>query len=426
MIIQHPIFKNSDKRYRTEAFPVFNYSMQGRAAVSPTGYAIELRDRFGDLKGRLDSLVTSVSWDWRAIGGCGSARLTIKSGYLDFEILSDDDIRIYYPINGEQELMYRGYVETARPRLSSSEQIDISCMGYWGFLKRLIVHENGLEKVYNGNELTATLRTILNDFVFPKTGITLGTIESSKYSADLLSFKTDVEGAINTLIDLVGNVECGVDENLQFYWHNQNQKIAHRFYVGEHLTDFSDSVDFKNIVNKIYFEGGKVNGSAFQMVGESVSSQKKFGVREDILSNGSITTTSVANAYIQGWFRKRNIPLRKASARLANINKRLEKNRPFGAVAIIDKDSFQDRVYYGMIADGGSEILYGKTRRGGANKKYGTTIKYQIDHISYSVSPEDSRIHASIQFADHNLISETSAYLKRIENQINSNRQRDL
>jgi hypothetical protein len=426
MIINYPLFKDTDKRFRIEANPAFNYFSGIRAPVAPTGYAIELRDRFGELKARLETHVSSVSWDWRAIGGCGQARLRIIGDYLRYEIQADDDIRIYYPINGTQELMYRGYVETVKPRLSSTESIDVSCMGYWGFLKRFIISDNGLEKEYLGNEITRTLRNILADFIFPKSPITLGTIDASVFSTDVLKFKGDVESAVMTLVDLVGTVECGVDENLQFYWHNQDFSIANRFYVGDHLTDFTDSIDYKGIVNKVYFEGGKVNGSAFQMVGESISSQKKFGVREDIISNGSITTTSVANTFMQGWFKKKNIPIRKASAKLVNINKRLENNKPFGGVAVVDKDSFQDRVYYGATVDGGSEVEYGKYRSGGDNKKYGTSSKYQIDHISYSVSEEDGKIDASIQFADHNLISESSAFLKRLELTSNANRQRSL
>jgi hypothetical protein len=84
MIINYPLFKDSDKRFRIEATPIFTYFSGVRAPVAPTGYAIELRDRFGELKGRLDSHVTSVSWDWRAIGGCGQARLRITGDYLKY------------------------------------------------------------------------------------------------------------------------------------------------------------------------------------------------------------------------------------------------------------------------------------------------------------------------------------------------------
>jgi len=426
MIINYPLFKDSDKRFRIEATPAFNYFSGVRAPSQPTTYAIELRDRFGELKGRIEHLVPSVSWDWRAIGGCGTARLRIVGDYLRFDIQSDDDIRIYYPINGTQELMYRGYVETVKPHLSSTESIDISCMGYWGWLKRLIIHENGVAKQYLGDEMTNTLKSIINEFVSSKTDIKIGTVEPSEYSADVLSFKGDVEDAVSTLIDLVGNVECGVDQDLNFYWYNRDFEIRNRFYVGDHLTDFSDSIEYKGIINRIFFEGGKVNGATFQMVGESVSSQRKFGVREEIISNGSITTTSVANQYMQGLFREKNIPRRKATARLTNINKRIEDRKPFGAVAIVDKDSFQDRVYYGATGDGGSEVIYGRTKYGGDNKKYGTTARYQIDHISYSVSDQDGRINCSLQFADHNLISETSAFLKRLELTTNANRQRSF
>lgn len=396
---------------------------------TPTKYTIELRDKSFVLKKRLEAWATRVSWEWNAFGGCGRAQLTVEGDYKRFDVEADDDIRIYLPNTGlaAADLRYRGYVEHVAPSITGGKQsINIECQGYFAWLDRLIVHDTGEEKVYYGQEVSAIVDDIIDSFVVSKTSITRGTTEASSVSPDVISFKGKVRDVIRTLVDLVGNVECGVDANLQFYWYNRTKTFKDRFFVGSNVTKIDDRVDFKNIINKIYFEGGDVNGTAFQTTGESSRSQAKYGVFEIILQNGSITTKATADQYIKAYLAEKAIPQRQLCVSVKNINKILESRFPMGAVAIVDKDVYQHALIYGTTANGGSNVLFGKAQAGGSNKKYGTTPRNQIDRISYSFTPEAGRLNADIQFGNSLSASRASAAMKQLEDNLNAVRQRSL
>src|SRR3990167_5107143 len=65
--------------------------------VSPSRYAIEIRDKNFRLKDRIENAVTNLQWEWNRIGGCGKATMTIDGNYLRLSVSPDDDVRIYLP-----------------------------------------------------------------------------------------------------------------------------------------------------------------------------------------------------------------------------------------------------------------------------------------------------------------------------------------
>lgn len=398
-------------------------------AAVPRKYAIELRDKNGYLKERLEPFVTSFNWEWNRIGGCGRATFKISGDYLRFDIEADDDVRIWLPgVGGSAAtLVYRGYVEGASPDLSSGDQvINLECNGYFNFLDRVIVDDDGDQKVYEGMEISAIVGDIIDTFVVPKTSITKGTVQESGITADYLEFKGKAKDVLSTLFDLVGIVEYGVNASLQFYWYNQSKEFSDRLYITENVVKISNRMDYKSILNKIYFEGGDVNGSAFRTVGQSLRSQQKYGLFEDIISNGSITTGATADQYIKAILKQRAIPQRQLSVSVKNTSKRWETNYPMGAIAVIDPAAYQDPIIWGTTASGGSNLLYGKTINGGSGKKYGTTPRNQIDRIRYTATPEDGYCDAEIQFGNSLSVSRASATLKLIEKNLDTVRQRSL
>lgn len=396
--------------------------------VAPNRYAVELRDKGFYLKARLEPYVTSLKWEWNRIGGCGRCTLTVLGDYNRFKANADDDLRIYLPkADLTAELWYRGYVESVAPTISGGQEaIQIECNGYFGWMSRVIVHDAGEEKEYTNAEITTILSDIIETFIEPNSSITLGTVQPSRYSVDQLNFKSDVSDAINTLIDLVGAVECGVDENLSFFWYNQSSEITERFFLGDKVTKNNDRFDYKSIVNQIFFEGGKVSGVAYKRTGGSVSSVNRYGKRESIISNGSIVTDSTAQQYISGILRQDGKPKRQTTLSLMNLDHRIERNKPMGLMTIRDSTIAQDTPIYGTTANGGSNIYYGTRLHGGSGRYYGGISKYTVDRVSYTLSPQDGRVHADIQFGDSLAISRASASLKRMEENLNAVRQRSL
>jgi len=398
--------------------------------ISPSRYAIEIRDKNFTLKRRIESQVTSLSWEWNRIGGCGRATIKVDGDYKNFQVNPDDDVRIYLPKAGSGAILwYRGYVEAVSPTIQTgnSGSITIECTGYFGWLDRIIVHDSGAGKVYTNQEVSAIVQDIVDNFIVGNSGITRGTIQGNNFSPDSISFKTTAKEAVRTLFDLIGTVEYGINESLQFFWYNQDPILKHVFYLGDKVVKITDRVDFKNIVNKIYFEGGEASpGVVFQATGQSQSSINRYGKHEEIISNGSIYTTNVASQFITSILRQRGIPARQLSVGLKNTTKRFETSLPIGAASVVDSENNQTGAVYGTTAAGGSNKYYGSILNGGSGQLYGGVAKHQVDRVQYQMSPEDGRVHAEVQFGTSIGYSRASAALRKLELEQNALRLRSL
>ena len=397
--------------------------------VTPSRYAIELRDKNFNLKGRLEGATTSVQWEWNRIGGCGRAILKVDGNYLRFVIAPDDDVRIYLNNEGSGvTLWYRGYVQSVTPTLDTGNDgsMRLECMGYFGWLDRIVVQNGNAPKEYSSTEVSLIVRDIIDNFVVANSEITRGTVDASTFIPDMLSFKVTARDAIKTCYDLLGTIEYGVDQNLQFYWRTQDETVSDKLYLGGGITKLQDRIDFKNIVNKIYFEGGTEDDAVFVATGSSQDSIDRYGLHEEIVSNGSISTNAVAQRYISGILTQRSKPIRQMSLTLKNTKKRFEASVPMGAIAVVDPDVAQGRYLWGTTANGGANRLWGTSGNFGSNTIYGGVRKEQIDRISYTLSPQDGRIDAEIQFGNSFAISRASAVLKEIEQIQSTLRQRSL
>lgn len=405
------------------------FIIQNINVSQPRKFAIELRDKDLNLKARLEPFVTAVQWEWNRIGGCGRATLKVDGDYLRFKIQADDDIRIYLPNEDglSSTLWYRGYVQSASPELSGGGQyISIECSGYFDWLDRIIVHDSGDFLTYASTDIISIVRDIIDTYIVANSDIARGTVDGGSFAPDSIQFKDDAKTCLRTLFDLLGDIEYGVDAQLNFFWRNQDQDVQHKFWLGDKVVKLSDRIDFRNIINQIYFEGGKVGSVPFTTSGGSASSQNRYGKHEAIISNGSITTLSVASKYISGVLYQKGRPGRQLSVALKNITKRFEETIPMGAVSIIDTDATQIAAIYGTTANGGSNKVYGTLANGGSGQLYGGHRKEQIDRVQYSIEPGNGRISAQVQFGDSLAVSRASATLKKIELVQNALRQRSL
>lgn len=401
-----------------------------RPIPQPHKYALEIRDKNFRLKQKIEGLSVGLQWEWNRKGGCGRATFTIPGDYLRINVQADDDVRLFLPDSGgtTATLWYRGYVESASPELNGAAkgQIRVECNGYSGWFDRIVVQDSNAEKVYTSTEVSLIVTSIVNTFLVPNSNIKLGTVDGSTYTPDSLQFKGTVKDALATLFDLLGDVEYGVDANLQFYWRNPSNTINFKYYVGDKVAKYSEKVDYRSIVNYIYLEGGDVAGVVLKATGSADDSIARYGKHEDVVSNGSIVSSSVANRYISGLLTQRSKPQRQLSASLKNISTRFEATLPMGAVSIIDHDAVQSAAKWGKTASGGSNKIYGQVVSGGSGQTYGGTRRDQIDRIQYTLSPEDGKVHADITLGTTLAVSRASAEIKRIEQIQNSIRQRQI
>ncbi len=399
-------------------------------SATPNKYAIEIRDKSFRLKQRVEHLATNVQWEWNRFGGCGRATVTVPGNYLRFQVNADDDVRIYIP-NADgltATLWYRGYVEAATASLegSAAGSIKIECTGYFSWLDRIIIQDANDSKTYSSLEISATVTDIVNNFIVPNSGIIRGTIDASNFTPDEVLFKTTAREAISTLFDLAGSIECGVDANLNFFWRNQSNVITQEFFVGDKVTKISEKINFKDIVNKIYFEGGDVGGTPFLATSSSDDSIARYGLHEQIIQNASIVTLNVANQYMASILTQKSKPQRQLDVSLKNIGARFEANQPIGNISVVDRDATQSAFKWGKAASGGSNKIYGRKVTGGSDVLYGGRRKDQIERVVYSLSPQDGRVHAELSLGVSIAFSRASADLKRIELIQNTIRQRQL
>ena len=414
--------------YCSYAYPEMSSTTE-LSTLSPSRYAIEIRDKDFRLKDRLENAVTGLQFEWNRIGGCGRCTFTIEGSYLRVTVAPDDDIRVYLPNESSgATLWYRGYVESVTPAIESGNDgsIRVECQGYFGWMERIIIHNSGAKKTYTNTEVSLIVQDIIDNFIVPNSSITRGTINASTFIPDTMEFKMTAKEALRTCYDLLGEVEYGINASLQFYWYTQSESLTDKFYLGGAVTKISDRVDFKRIVNKIYFEGGDSGGSAYTTTGTAQDSIDRFGLHEEIISNAAIVTNSVANRFISGTFTQRARPQRQLGVTLKNITKRFESSLPIGAISIVDPDVAQARFLWGRTANGGSNLIYGVSANSGSGKVYGGVRKEQIDRIMYSVSPQDGRIDAEINFGSSVAVSRASATIKEIEHIQNTLRQRSL
>jgi len=281
------------------------------------------------------------------------------------------------------------------------------------------VQDTGDTKTYTSAYIHTIVEDIIDTFVTSDTPITKGTIDTSTFECDSIKFLTTVEGALNTLAQLAGDVEYGVDENLIFFWRTESETIRKRFIVGDNVEMLERKVDYDKLVNKAYLVGGTVEGAKYKRTLENTDSQDLYYLSEKIYSNGSIVSDTVADQYLGAILRENATPQLAIRAKIANTSLRLEDTVPIGLIVFYDvyydrntlTDSKGDSV--GEAADGGSDITIGLEADGGDDVVVGGQYSAQVDRIQYALSETSGRFNLTIQFGD--TILETAAIIKRLD-----------
>ncbi|MEI8350099.1 MAG: hypothetical protein WCI77_08085 [Candidatus Omnitrophota bacterium] len=384
-----------------------------------SNYNVELRDKNGNLKAYLTPFVSELSWEWNRLGGCGRCSITLKKKYRDIIFDARDDIQLRVKSGTTSKLVYRGYVANVVPTRKINEDIILDVRGYFDLLAKIVVQDTGDVKTYTDSEISVIVGNIVDTFVTPKTPITKGSIDIGTFEADTLQFLTTVKDALETLSDLSGDVEYGVDENLVFFWRTESIVISNKFIVGDNVALLERRVVWDDLANKYYLVGGTVLGSKYKRTVENTDSQDLYYLSEKIINNGSIISDTVADEYLGSLLREKSNPIFKIRAQIKNTPKRIEDTVPLGLIVFYDpeydRDSPGDLIgdIVGEAADGGSDIIVGLTADGGSDVIIGGQFSAQIDRISYELSETPGRFNVTIQLGD--TVLETAAKIKQLE-----------
>ena len=396
--------------------------------MDPTKYTIELRNKAGNLIQYLTPWANDVSWEWNRKGGCGRCKINLVMPYRKITFNAMDDIRIRIKDGAASKLVYRGFIAAITPKLKIGQEITLDVRGYFDLLKFIVVQNNGDDKQYSSIFASDIVHNLIDTFVVPNTDITKGPVAGSSFTVDSIVFKESVAEILRTLADLLGNIEYGVDENLEFFWLDEGQNLRHKFFVGNNVEVLDRKTDFSRLVNKIYFEGGEVGGSPFLRTAANTDSINTYFLAEDIVVNSSITTPTVADQYLTAILNLKSTPKFLVRIRIPNTRLRLEDILPIGKVSVFDSEydaGSASRVIIGRAINGGDDVIIGRLASGGSNVILGGgsgLYQDQIDVVRYSLSETEERF--DIEVSMGGTTNEVSAKLKQLELLISNVRQR--
>lgn len=340
---------------------------------------IELRDNNGVLLSYINNIVDRASWSWNRIGGCGDCSIRVKTdfdGALAGSFTEDAELRVYIPnAYGTAELWYSGYIDKVSPSLSSSEYVDLYCLGYVNQLKRIVVRE----KTYIGREISEMVRDIAEVYATAYTSVisTAPNYEITDFTADTIYFNESAFECISKLADIAGKREWGVDENKQLFFKRRNDSIAHFFNISQDFTSFQPVRDYNGVLTKIFLEGYNGYKQNFEIT-------NKVSTREQIVSNSSISSQSVAYQYARAYLKERAMTKRPYVAKQIARTTRVEASVPIGAAMIYDRIGIRSKYdTVGLLYDSGV-------------KYDGGNLKLQIEKVKYDLT--DSGINATFNF----------------------------
>lgn len=384
-----------------DPFVVSPYNTRNRAQVyGVSTFTVELRDKNFNLVRILTKKIKDISWVYNRIGGCGNCDISISISFEELTnyIKPDYEIRIFAALAGTSaELVYRGFVEDYRPKISIPDGVRISTSGYFGQLKRVPVI-----RTYTNMEISAIIKDILDQDILPNTSIfyEAANIEESGFVVDTIEFNTMADDAISTLARLAGNFEYGVDRNLDFYFKEKSTTIKHFVRIKKDVKNFDEINDYSNIINRYIIKGK----DGFSDTVDNTESQTLYGIRTKIISNSAITTTAVSQRYGSMLIAESARIARRASINIVNKNALFESSVPIGKLTIL-KVPISTKTKYGAGKYGAF--------------KYGNLISYDVENINYSLG--DIGLNAKIELGQEqpditNQIEQLNFELNQIRN----------
>jgi len=342
-------------RYSQAKYSSFRYG------ISDPGFQfkVQFSTKAGVVQAFVNNQIASLNWTFERMGGCGKFNLVLKRAYDDLTNLTASDRRQRYDFQvyitpsfgGVSTLYYRGYVTNIRPSLKDREQTIVTGFGYGERLKKIQVQDGtGAPKIYASSTVSGVVNSLITDFITPNTPITAGTIDTFSTAVTSIKFNGTVYEAIKKLADIVG-AEFGVDKNREIYFRTPSTEVGFRFQKKKQIGRIDDEFDWSDIVNRVYIEGGDVDGVPFRFVKTDQSSKDNYELSEVRISNSSVTTQALAESLADSILLKKRELLRNTGIQLPFNTDLIETNIPLKLAVLVD-DPKQVLFKYGTFKYG--------------------------------------------------------------------------
>lgn len=330
-------------------------------------YRIVISDRYFRVIDEIQDIASNLSWDYNRIGGCGSFQFDVPIRFCEETFLGGNfNVKIYRknPTDREYDLWYQGRIEDKVHNVSGvNEKISVRGSGYQSQLKDIIVN-----RTFTSQEISTIVTDVLDDDIVPSTNITYsgGDITATSFTPDSIEFNDkDGQDVFQTLADITGSREWGVDKDRKFFFKQRSSSVGLRFPLGSNGVVFSNDTSSHEIVNRVKVVGGDVSGSPFTATYNDLNSQAKWGRRDKVVSNSSIVTAQVASQYADSIF-----------AEFRDIVRR-------GKIDLLREQLIEETIPIPLVQVPAKGITYGTRKYG--EFLYNGRVSYQVNRVNYSI-----------------------------------------
>lgn len=329
-------------------------------------YKIVVSDRRFNVLREIQDIAFNISWSYNRIGGCGSFSFDVPIRYCEETFLGGNfNVKIYVKdqTDKEYDLWYQGRIEDKSHVVKGvEEKISIRGNGYQSQLKDIYV-----DRDYTTDEASVIVKSILDNDVTPNTDITYdaGDITATSFSFDTLEVNKDAQDAMQTIADVVGSREWGVDKNRKFFFKARSSTVGFRFPIDEFVLNWNNDTSSSEIINRVIIIGGDVTGSPFTRVSNDLDSQRKWGRRDKVVQNSAIVTNEVADQFSSAIFTESGDISRRARLEILSAQL-IETTIPIPLVQVVAK-----------------LVTWGTKKWG--TFLYGGRISFQVNRVNYRI-----------------------------------------
>ena len=329
-------------------------------------YKIVISDRAFNVIDEIQDIATDITWSYNRIGGCGSFSFQVPIRFCEETFLGGNfNVKLYRknPVDKEYDLWYQGRIENKSHGVQGVEEtIKVSGNGYQSQLKDIYISKN-----YSSAEASTIVTDVLDSFIVPNTNITYsaGDITATSFTFNTLEANKDGLDVMQTISDVVGSREWGVDKDRKFFFKARSSSIGFRFPIDAKVLKWTNDTSSNEIINRVIIIGGDVAGSPFTRTVNDGASQRKWGRRDSIVQNSSIVTNEVADQFGAAIFADLNDITRRASLEILD-EQLIETTIPIPLVNVVSKT-----------------VTWG-TRKWGTFL-YGGRIAYQVTRVNYKI-----------------------------------------
>jgi len=329
-------------------------------------YKIVISDRRFNVLREIQDIASNISWGYNRIGGCGDFSFDVPIRFCEETFLGGNfNVKIYRkdPTDNNYDLWYQGRIEDKSYVVRGvEEKISIRGNGYQSQLKDIYV-----DRDYTSQEASVIVKNILDNDITPNTDITYdaGDISATSFTFDSLEVNKDAQDAMQTIADVVGSREWGVDKDRKFFFKARASSVGFRFPLDGKGLRWNNDTSSQEIINRVIIIGGDVSGSPFTRVANDTDSQGKWGRRDKVIQNSAIVSNAVADQFADAIFVESNDITRRA--RLEMLDEQLiETTIPIPLTQVFSK-----------------LITWGTMKWG--TFLYSGRISYQVNRVGYRI-----------------------------------------